>query len=138
MKKIYTSNYARHGKNPLAVGISLYVPEWYEGRRLKYLAPLSDMVGKIKKNEVNYNQRKYTRDYLDILKARNVNAKNLIDMLPDGALLLCYESPNDFCHRHVLADWVKRKTGFIITEWKNEKELEFAKRNKVLDSLLDF
>ncbi len=138
MKKIYTSNYARHGNNPLAIGISLTVPDWYEGERLAYLAPKSDMVGKIKKGEENYNQRKYTREYLDLLKVRNVNAKRLIDSLPDGTLLLCYESPNDFCHRHILADWVERLSGFIITEWKNKDELEKESQNKVVDSILDF
>lgn len=138
MKKIYTSNYARHGNNPLAIGISLTVPDWYEGKRLKYLAPKSDMISKIKRTEENYNQRKYTRDYLDILKARNVNAERLLDLLPDGALLLCYESPADFCHRHILADWIERKTGIVVREWKNEKELEQESQNKVVDSILDF
>lgn len=138
MKKIYTSNYARHGNNPLAIGISLTIPDWYEGKWIQYLAPKSDMIGKIKKSSPNYNQRKYTRDYLDLLKARNVNPKNLINNLPDGTILLCYEAPNEFCHRHILADWVKRKTGFIISEWKNEKELEQEKQNKVVDSILNF
>lgn len=138
MKKIYTSNYARHGSNPLAIGISLTVPDWYEGKRLEYLAPKSDMVGKIKKGVINYNQRKYTREYLDILSARGVNAQRLIDSLPDGSLLLCYESPKDFCHRHLLAEWIERKTGFVVTEWKNEKELEEESQNKVVDSILNF
>lgn len=138
MKKIYTSNYARHGNNPLAIAISLTVPDWYEGKQLEYLAPKSDMVGKIRKGSANYNQRKYTREYLDILNARNVNAEQLINSLPDGTLLLCYESPGDFCHRRILADWIERKTGFIVAEWKNEKELEQENQNKVVDSILDF
>jgi len=138
MKKIYTSNYARHGSNPLAFGISLTVPEWYEGQRLQFLAPRSDMVGKIKKGSENYNQRKYTREYIDLLNGRNVNPQKLVDSLPDGALLLCYESPGDFCHRQLLAAWVERHTGFVITEWKNETEIEEEKRNKVVDSILDF
>ena len=138
MKKIYTSNYARHGNNPNAISISLTVPEWYEGKRLEYLAPKSDMVGKIKKGSENYNQRKYTREYVDLLRARNVNADKLIDFLPDGAILLCYEKPGDFCHRRLLADWVERHTGFVIPEWKNEKEMEAENQNKVVDSILDF
>jgi uncharacterized protein (DUF488 family) len=58
--------------------------------------------------------------------------------LPDGALLLCYESPGEFCHRRLLADWIERHTEFVITEWKNEKELEEENQNKVVDSILDF
>ena len=138
MKTIYTSNYARHANNPMAIGISLTVPDWYEGKRLEYLAPQTDMVGKIKKGSENYNQRKYTREYLDLLKARNVNPQKLIDSLPDGTLLLCYESPGVFCHRRLLADWIERHTGFVVPEWKNEKELEEENQNKVIDSILNF
>ncbi len=138
MKKIYTSNYARHGNNPNAVGISLTVPDWYEGSRYEYLAPKSEMVGKIKKGSANYNQRKYTRDYIDLIKARNVTPQKLIDAIPDGTILLCYESPGTFCHRRVLAEWVERHTGFIIPEWKNEKEEDEETQNKVVDSILDF
>jgi len=138
MKKIYTSNYARHANNPLAIGISLTVPDWYEGVWLKSLAPGTDMVGKIKKGSENYNQRKYTREYLDLLKARNIDPQNLIDSMPDGTLLLCYESPGVFCHRRVLADWVERHTGFVIEEWKNENEIERDQQNKVVDSILNF
>lgn len=138
MKTIYTSNYARHGNNPNAFAISLTIPEWYEGKRLEYLAPKSDMVGKIKKDSANYNQRKYTRDYLDILRARNVDPKKLIESLPDGAILLCYESPGEFCHRRILADWIERHTEVTVPEWKNEKEIEAETQNKVVDSILDF
>lgn len=138
MKKIYTSNYARHGNNHDAIAISLTVPEWYEGNRLEYLAPKSDMVGKIKKGSENYNQRKYTREYIDLLKARNINPQRLVDSLPDGTILLCYESPGDFCHRRLLADWIERHTGVVIPEWKNEKEAEIENQNKVVDSILDF
>lgn len=138
MKKIYTSNYARHGNNPNAIAISLTIPEWYEGNRLEYLAPKSDMVGKIKKSEANYNQRKYTREYLDLLKARNIKPEWLLEQLSDGAILLCYEKPGDFCHRRILADWIERHTGVVVPEWKNEKEKEAENQNKVVDSILDF
>ncbi len=138
MKKIYTSNYARHANNPMAIGISLTIPDWYEGKRLEFLAPKSEMVGKIRKDSANYNQRKYTREYLDLIKARNVDAKQLIEALPDGTILLCYESPNEFCHRRILAEWIEREIGFVIPEWKNEKELEKETQNKVVDSILNF
>lgn len=138
MKKIYTSNYARHCDNPMAIGISLTIPEWYNGKYLKYLAPRSEMLGKFKQNGESYSQRKYTRDYIDLLKARNVNPHQLIKKIPDGSILLCYETPGEFCHRRILADWVERHTGFIIQEWKNEKEKKIEKQNKTIDSILNF
>ena len=138
MKKIYTSNYARNGNNDLAYAISAIIPDWYTGKSLPFLAPKIDMVGRIKKNVNNYAQRKYEREYLDLLKSRNVDPHKLIDMLPDGAILLCYEKPGDFCHRRILAKWIEIKTGFKIEEWKTEKELENYKQNKIVDSMLEF
>lgn len=138
MKKIYTSNYARNANNPNAIGISLTIPEWYEGKRMEFLAPKSDMIGKIRKGTANYNQRKYTRDYLDLLKARNVDPKKLIETISEGAILLCYESPGEFCHRRVLADWIERHTGVTVPEWMNEKETVQAAQNEKVASILDF
>ena len=31
--------------------------------------------------------------------------------------LICYEKPSDFCHRHLVADWLN-KNGFRCEEWK--------------------
>jgi len=138
MKKLYTSNYARHANNPLAIGISLVVPEWYVGVRMLDLAPTSDMVFSIKRDRHGYNKRKYVRDYIDLMHDRKINPHALIKSLPTGTLLLCYESPEDFCHRHVLADWIKEHTGFEIEEWKNEKELLADKQSKVVDSIVSF
>lgn len=32
-------------------------------------------------------------------------------------VLLCYERPNDFCHRHLVAEWL-REAGYNIEEYK--------------------
>ena len=37
-------------------------------------------------------------------------------LIPDIALI-CYEKPSDFCHRHLVADWLNRN-GFECKEWK--------------------
>lgn len=31
--------------------------------------------------------------------------------------LLCYEKPGDFCHRHILAEWLKEKEGIDVVEY---------------------
>lgn len=30
--------------------------------------------------------------------------------------LVCYEKPTDFCHRHLVADWLN-KNGYKVQEW---------------------
>lgn len=32
--------------------------------------------------------------------------------------LICYEKPSDFCHRHLVADWLN-KNGIPCEEWVN-------------------
>ena len=135
-KKIYTSNYARNGNNPNAFGISYSSPQWFEGKRLSTLAPEWDMVDSIKKGSLTEEQ--YTQKYLLLLKQRKIDPQKLIDTLPDGAVLLCYESPGKFCHRRILAKWVEQYTGVTIPEWKNKKELEQEIHNQLVDSLLEF
>lgn len=138
MKKIYTSNYRRCGSNPNAIAISYIVPDWYEGRTLGMLAPTPDMISKIKKDVHLYTYEDYTTAYLNLLEEREVFPDWLVDDLSDGAILLCYEDPGDFCHRRVLAEWIEKHTGIIVPEWKTEEELKAEEQNKVVDSMVDF
>jgi uncharacterized protein (DUF488 family) len=36
--------------------------------------------------------------------------------LGEDAILLCWESPEKFCHRHLVADWLSKKLDIKITE----------------------
>jgi len=140
MKTLYTSNYAMNGKNPDAIGISFIVPAWFQGKTITKVAPTLEMISKthgwVRADE--YDVEEYTKDYINLLESRNINPQDLVDEIPDGAILLCYERPDEFCHRHVLAEWVQSHTGVIVTECKSEKEIKVDNRNKMVDSLVDF
>jgi len=134
MKKIYTSNFARNGSNPNAIAISSIIPEWYNGKEMReLLAPKFDLVKKTK--DGTYSKEKYKEEYLKLLNDRQIVPEELIELLPDGAILLCYEKPGGFCHRRILAEWIKEHMGFEIPEWKSEKEMA---KDKIVDSILDF
>ena len=45
---------------------------------------------------------------LEELKALSGGAENIA--------LVCYEKPEDFCHRHLVANWF-RENGIQIKEW---------------------
>ena len=131
---IYTSNYSRQGQNPMSISISKKPPDYFSGEHLESLAPTWDMIQRIKTG--GGDQVEYTRRYLQLLKDRNIDPQTVAD-LPDGTILLCYESPQDFCHRHLLAQWVENHTGVIIPEWKNEKEQKKADQDALVDSLFE-
>ena len=41
-------------------------------------------------------------------------------MLVPRIALVCYEKPSDFCHRHLVADWLN-KNGISCKEWSEEE-----------------
>ena len=139
-KNIQTSNYARNGNNPDAVGISYSSPQWFVGARFPLLAPEWSMVDSIRKGLMT--EKEYTIKYINLIKNRRnqgqLTAAMIYDMLPENSILLCYESPNDFCHRRVLAEWIKLEIGIEIPEWRSEKELKQEVQEEFVDSLLDF
>lgn len=57
----------------------------------------------------------YTNIYRDIVLS-NLNLNNVMEELGDNAVMLCYEKPGDFCHRHLIADWIAKNTGMTVEE----------------------
>lgn len=114
MKALYTSYYGKAAKHPLAVAITSKPPHWFNGRACKALAPPWSLVDSYKKGEITAEQ--YTSAYLGLLQSKN--AQEIVDGLPDGAVLLCYEKPGEFCHRHLAAEWLMENAQVTITELK--------------------
>ena len=71
------------------------------------------------------------------LEERIEDPYKLIEDIPDGTYLLCYEKSSEPCHRHLLRDWVYDKTGYRIEEWKNDKEQKEADQQGIVDDLLE-
>lgn len=136
MKKIYTSNYARQGENPLAIGTSCAMPKWYKGATNSLVAPTWDLVKRYKQKQIDRQQ--YTHEYLELLKQRNFDAQKFVDGLTDGAVLLCYEAPGDFCHRRLLANYINGHTGITVSEWRNEKEENHFQQQSFVDEMVGF
>ena len=80
------------------------------------------------KNSCNYqdylNYRKYIEDeyiksYYD-LRLKDLDVSLLLELLEekfgDKIILLCIESVDEFCHRRLIADFIKLKTGIYIPE----------------------
>ena len=106
MKTSYFSSKLWHGKN--AVAISRGIPEWYKGRVYKALAPSWELV-RIKDTE------EYTRRYRNAVLNR-LDPKKVYKDLGDDAILLCWEKPDEFCHRRLVAEWLEEALGIKIPE----------------------
>jgi len=113
----YYSNYRNFPDNFEPVSVSLYPPKGFNGIIIEELAPTNSILmdfknGKI--NEFNYIQRYYT-EVLSKLNPHQI-AKKL-----NNKILLCFEKKGDFCHRHIITEWLK-KHGYQIEELNNSKE----------------
>lgn len=133
---IYTSYFAQLRnlpENVIPISICAKAPEWYKGLQYKKLAPKFDFFMKWKENHDNdYYIKCFNEQVLNNLDKNKV----LIDlqlMLPyeirenmDDVIwnsknhhiaLICYEKPSDFCHRHLVSQWL-RDAGLMYNEYK--------------------
>lgn len=120
---IYTSYFAVISRLPdyiEPVSIARWSPSWYRGKTFQKLAPPRDIFDKYErdKNEADYIQA-YRKRVLSRLYPDNVirELHTLTDKL--NIALICYEKPDDFCHRHLVADWLNEH-GIECLEWKGE------------------
>ncbi|PJZ28737.1 DUF488 domain-containing protein [Leptospira kmetyi] len=124
--KIYTSyfgNVRNLPENIAPVSIARYAKYW-GGLKYYPLAPDSDTL----KMEIS----EYTRRFSEKLsKLQAVEVLEELKELSQGKdiALLCYEKPGDFCHRRLVAEWIERKTGIEVPEFKVVKKDETIQPN---------
>lgn len=121
---IYTSYFAKLKDLPdniIPISICGKAPDWYKGLQYKKLAPKYDFFMKWKETHDNdYYIKCYNEQVLNKLDVINV-VRDLICIVPEDTTgeyicLVCYEKPGDFCHRHLVADWLS-KNGFECKEF---------------------
>lgn len=138
---IYTSYFARLNSLPdniIPISICGKAPDWYNGLQYKKLAPKYDFFIKWKEsNDNDYYIKCFNELVLNVTSVKEV-LSDIYKILPENfkddlesdiynwfenpfnhIVLICYEKPSDFCHRHLVADWLN-KNGFRCEEWNNE------------------
>lgn len=103
---LYTSYYAIDGKHPDAVAISATQPDFYEGPVYNLLAPTMEMVLASKNGQIDHDE--YTKQYFELLHKRNVTPDKVLKDIRQQSIMLCYEKSTDFCHRHLVAQWINQ------------------------------
>lgn len=120
---IYTSYFAKlkqiRAAGIVPVSIARYTPRWAgQIKRMPELAPSENILTEYKQTG---DAERYTARYkAEILGNQNPVVVGLIlQAISDGkdVALLCYEKSGDFCHRHLMAEWL-RENGVACEEWK--------------------
>lgn len=141
---IYTSyfdNLEKLPENVIPVAICGQSPEWYDGLQYKKLAPKYDFFMKWKENQDNdYYISCYNEQVLDKLELMRVvkEIEQLCGISSDDDIyicLLCYEKPEGFCHRHLVAAWLT-KNGCECQEFIEPRSLYVVPTQFDIDDLL--
>lgn len=120
--KIWTSYFAKLDKlRQLGfkdfVAVSGYVPEFYQNvmdnnpykhlmtcRRCIELAPKKSWFFDWKNGK--FDNDEYVRLYSQTV-LNTLDIKEVLKQFENNTVLLCYEKSGDFCHRHLIAQWLK-------------------------------
>ena len=111
---IYTTYFAKLKKLPaniIPISICGKAPDWYTGLQYKKLAPKYGFFMEWKQNHDNeFYIEHFNDEVLDKLNTQTV-LQELYDLagIKDNQeiALVCYEKPMDFCHRHLVANWLE-------------------------------
>lgn len=121
--KLYTTYFAKLKKLPdniVPVAICGKTIDSWTGFKYTALAPKKWWWIKWKNEEnedLEYYKKMYKETVLDTLNPDIVVSD--LSYISEGkdVALVCYERPENFCHRHLVADWL-RSNGFDIEEYE--------------------
>ncbi len=120
----YYANYNNIPKNYMCIGISRFCPEWFANNELdnfmfvkdNFLAPSEELLQNYKDGKISQDQ--YKREYVTGVMTKVVTVMGYADLGEwikaadqhfsttvrqwDAIVFMCYERPDEFCHRHIL------------------------------------
>jgi hypothetical protein len=94
------------------VSIARKTPDNFPGLIYEPLAPPWWLLEEYKYG--NKNKKWYIEQYVDNVLAY-LNPHSIVEIIGEDAILCCYESPEKFCHRHIVAKWFER-SGYKVRE----------------------
>lgn len=137
--KIWTYYYARIKDLPssiLPVSIAGWAPKGWAGEEYKKLAPKKDWFFQYKKTgDQEFYKKKYYETVLSKLDPGTVykDLEEILSKYPEktGIALVCYEKFGDFCHRHLVSEWLSGRGYGVCEEYSESKYKLFETSNLI-------
>ena len=103
----------------IPVSIAGWAPEDYHGIQFKTLAPKYSWWKEWRDQHLSndWYRVKYQETVLDKLNPKVI--ANRLNSFGKDVVLLCYERPEEFCHRQLVAHWL-RSAGIPVYEYNRE------------------
>lgn len=106
-----TSYFAISHNIPNAVSIAAKSPEFFNGKEFLPLAPTWEIYSEYKKTK---DRHIYTARFVEEILLP-LDPHQLYEEL-QYSILLCWEAPNKFCHRRIVAQWLEDSLDVEIPE----------------------
>lgn len=115
MGHVYTSYFAKakyfNRKKSILCQISNSAPFELDGRLSSLIPDWNTIVSPKKMGLIDEDE--YKKRYINQLNSSKDWILEIIEsfkMCDKDIILMCYESPDKFCHRHILAEWYNEQT----------------------------
>ena len=135
---IYTGNYSNCNiENTVSISGDRGKSVGYIGKEYISLAPKLSFWKEWHENVKNLSDQEnnnfYIKEYYKTVLSK-LDAKQLVKELKNN-ILLCYEEPKLFCHRHIVAAWIETELGIFVPEIKiiDGVIFEIEKNNQILN-----
>ena len=140
-KQIFTGNYYEcKAGNLISISHDKGKSAGFEGKTMPQLAPnrqfwdvWRDNIGKISEEE---NNRYYVEEYYKQILLKT----DIEELLKDekNPILLCYEKGDEFCHRHIVAEWLELLLDVNVNEIKiNNNKISKLERPQYIREYLE-
>lgn len=126
-KRIFTGSYEKcKAGNLISISFDKGKSAGFEGKTLLELAPYRELFDIWRDNKGKIPEEENTRYYIEQYYNKILSKVNIEQLLKDekDPILLCYEESNDFCHRHVVAEYINIKYGIEVPEIEINEDLE--------------
>ena len=127
MNKVYTSNYncCKFG-NMISISGDRGKRENFTGKTLQVLAPKREFWNIWHDNIDKISQYENARYYIEQYYKQVLSKIDIEQILKDeiDPILLCYESSSEFCHRHIIAEYINIMFGIEVYEIEIDENLK--------------
>ena len=133
MKRIYTGSYSKcKAGNLISISKDSGKDAGFIGKAMLELAPKENFFRTWRNNRGVISEEENTRDYIQEYYKQVLSKVDIEELLKNekDPILLCYEDSSDFCHRHVVAEFIKMKYGIEVPEIEIDENLNIKQNQR--------
>lgn len=133
MKRIYTGSYSKcKAGNLISISKDSGKDAGFIGKAMLELAPKENFFRTWRNNRGVISEEENTRYYIQEYYKQVLSKVDIEELLKNekDPILLCYEDSSDFCHRHVVAEFIKMKYGIEVPEIEIDENLNIKQNQR--------